>query len=332
MIKEPAFFALLLLFTTAIATLFTVIGYGHGFLINMIFSDCITFGIILINAPLIPRIARGWRRLLTFTFTLPTSVLLGSNLAYLISGIQKSTDMFWQIQVIGLMFGVVGVTVFMLADRVQKLDAEIRQRCLDEAERSRREMEAHLKLLQAQIEPHFLFNTLANVASLIETDAACARILLDRLIDWLRFALIRVRKERATLEDELHLLENWLEIVGIRFGTRLRWLINATQAARKAPFPPMLLQPLLENAVKHGIEPKLGGGEVRVNAQVTDSLLRIEVNDDGVGLSVDSTGSGAGLENVRSRLAALYGKLGHLSVTDNEQGGVTALLEMPCVH
>lgn len=328
--KLLAGIALLLLFNTAIAALLTVIAYGHGFWINLLFSQCIGIAIALVNIPLVPRIAPGWRRWLALALTLPLSVLLGSGLAYLISGVPFPSDKLWQTQAIGLMFGIIGSTLYLLAERIQALDAEVRQRRLEEAERTRRETEAHLKLLQAQIEPHFLFNTLANVSSLIETDAERARKLLDRLNDWLRIVLVRVRKENTTLDDELRLLENWLEIVGVRFGERLRWRIDATAQARGMPFPPMLLQPLLENAVRHGIEPKLGGGEVRISAGVEAGRLIVEVSDDGAGLSGQPAGAGAGLENVRARLAALYGRAGRLHVSGNGQGGVSAELELPC--
>lgn len=322
--------ALLLLFNTAIAALLTAIAFGEGFWINLLFSQCIGITIALTNVPLVLRIAPGWRRWLVIVLMLPLSVLLGNILAHLISGIPLPTDKLWSSLAVGLMFGVIGSTVFLLAQRIQTLDAEVRQRRLDEAERTRREMEAHLKLLQAQIEPHFLFNTLANVSSLIDTDAERARKLLDRLTDWLRIALVRVRRELTTLDDELRLLENWLEIVGVRFGERLRWRIDATPQARQAPIPPMLLQPLLENAVKHGIEPKLGSGEVRIKAEIADNKLIIEVSDNGVGLDQKPAGPGTGLENVRARLAALFGKRGHLSVSGNGEGGVTAILELPC--
>jgi sensor histidine kinase YesM len=199
---------------------------------------------------------------------------------------------------------------------------------MNEMESEKRQMEAQLKMLQAQIEPHFLFNTLANVSSLIDSDPALSKKLLERLNDWLRIALLRARSDSATLGDELDMLENYLQILKIRFGERLHWKVECSDEARNLNFPPMLLQPLVENAVKHGIEPKIGGGEICICTTLTDSMLHIEVSDTGVGL-VSKQDPGAGLENVRVRLSTLFGKLARLSIQENSHSGVAASLELP---
>lgn len=325
--------ALLLLFNTAIAGLLTVIEFGPGFWINLVFSQSIGVSIAMINSPLLLRIAPGWKRGLVLLAGLPLSVFLGIALAHgLIGWPLHLTPLVWQSFAIGMMFAVIGSTVFLLSERVHRLDNEVRQRRLLEAEQARRETEAHLKLLQAQIEPHFLFNTLANVGSLIDSDPPRARELLDRLNDWLRAALARTRSPQASLGDELALLENWLEILAVRFGPRLTWQFDADTDCRALPFPPMLLQPLLENAVKHGIEPKLDGGRLSVHAQRRGNRLRIEVGDDGVGLTDNSTLTGTGLTNIRARLQVLFGDAARLELNANPHGGVCAVLELPCAH
>lgn len=171
------------------------------------------------------------------------------------------------------------------------------------------------------------------MSSLIETDTTLARKLLERLIDWLRVALARARSHNTTLGDELEMLENYLQILKIRFGERLNWSMDVTENIRSASFPPMLLQPLVENAVRHGIEPKIGGGSLQIRAQADGNQLRISLHDDGVGFSSDTDNkSGAGLENVRARLDALYGEAGKLVLESNTGGGMTATLEIPlCV-
>ena len=325
--------ALLLLFNTAIAALLTVIEFGEGLWINLLFSQCIGFSIGLVNSPLILRLPAGWRRLAALAVGLPLSVMLGIVLAHMLLGRPfVLTNQVWQTLAIGMMFALIGSAVFLLAERIHRLDSEVRQRRLAEAEQARRETEARLKLLQAQIEPHFLFNTLANVGSLIDSDPPRARHLLDRLNDWLRIALARTRDDQSSLGDELALLENWLEILAVRFGPRLAWDIDVATDLRQLPFPPMLLQPLLENAVKHGIEPKLGGGRVRMTAWRKADRLHLEVSDDGGGFNPDAStqGQGTGLDNVRARLAALYGDAGRLTLATNAAGGVTASLELPC--
>jgi sensor histidine kinase YesM len=325
--------SLLLLFNTAIAALLTIIEFGEGFWINWVFSQCIGCSIALVNVPLILRSAPGWKRWLALAPALPLSVALGIVLAHLLLGrTLMLTPLITQSLAIGMMFAVIGSTVFLLAERIHRLDNEVRQRRLAEEAQNRRETEARLKLLQAQIEPHFLFNTLANVGSLIELDPPRARRLLDRLNDWLRVALVRARSEQTTLGDELCLLENWLEILTERFGARLTWEIDADAATRSQAFPPMLLQPLVENAVKHGIEPKVGGGTVSITAHCANGRLQIKVRDDGAGFPPELTnkGAGTGLDNVRTRLTALYGDSGRLDLRTNPAGGVTATLELPC--
>jgi len=224
-----------------------------------------------------------------------------------------------------LFFGLIGAITFLMSERIE---AEVEQRKRIKGESDKREIEAHLKLLQAQIEPHFLFNTLANVSSLIDSDPATAKQLLERLNDWLRIALVRARSDSATLGDELDMLENYLQILKIRFGERLRWHIEVPEEARLLSFPPMLLQPLVENAVRHGIEPKIGGGEIGIGATIDALVLRIEVSDSGVGLVREEAG-GAGLVNVRARLNSLFGNAGHLILQTRTQGGVIATLELP---
>jgi sensor histidine kinase YesM len=323
---------LLFLFNTAIAAMLTVIDFGGGFWINFTFSQCIGWSISLVNMPLLPRIASRRRQLAVLVFTLPASVLLGMVLGHLILGLPLAfTRPLWQGTAVGLLFAVVGSLMFLLAEQVHTQEGELRQRRLEAAEQARRETEAHLKLLQAQIEPHFLFNTLANLGSLIDTDPPRARVLLDRLNDWLRAALARSRGDHTTLGDELALLENWLAILALRFGPRLRWRVEADAAARGQALPPMLLQPLVENAVKHGIEPKLGGGQVLIQASLEAGRLRIQVLDDGVGLDqAKAHAGGSGLANLRARLAALYGDAARLSLSEAPGGGVLALLDLPC--
>jgi sensor histidine kinase YesM len=318
-----------LLFNTAIAGLLTVISFGSGFWINLVFSQCIGLSIYAVNATVMCRITDKRRRWIVLALTFPASIMFGITLASWITGVGNWSDpRAWVSVVIGLFFGGIGGITYFLSERIEQLDAEVKQRQLVQSESEKRELEAHLKLLQAQIEPHFLFNTLANVSSLIESDPAQAKRLLERLNDWLRVALTRARSEHTTLADELTLLENYLQILSMRFGERLRWRIDATNEARRAPFPPMLLQPLVENAVRHGIEPNLDGGTILIHAEMKDAVLRIAVCDDGTGLS-DEIKPGTGLLNVRARLKALYGTTGRLTLESNAQGGVTATMEIP---
>ena len=191
--------------------------------------------------------------------------------------------------------------------------------------------EARLRALQAQIEPHFLYNTLANVVSLIDTQPAQARRMLERFIDYLRASLAASRADSATLGGELDLVGAYLDVLGVRMGARLRYRIEADADARARPIAPMLLQPLVENAVMHGIEPKMEGGEILVRARLADGALCVEVSDSGMGLghAPPRPGGGVGLSNLRERVRQLHGPTAQLQLIENQACGVTSRLLLP---
>jgi signal transduction histidine kinase len=194
----------------------------------------------------------------------------------------------------------------------------------------RRALEAQLRLMQAQIEPHFLFNTLANLDALIASDPPRARLMLGHLNDYLRASLAAARRERHTLGDEFALLSGFLELLAIRMGPRLDFRLDLPAALAAAPLPPMLLQPLVENAIKHGLEPKVEGGCVTVRARREGEKLVLSVEDDGVGLGATRpSGGGVGLAHVRERLAVLYGGSGSLQLRTAEGGGAVATVTIP---
>jgi signal transduction histidine kinase len=191
--------------------------------------------------------------------------------------------------------------------------------------------EARLRGLQAQIEPHFLYNTLANVLSLIDTQPAKARHMLERFIDFLRASLTASRAEHATLGAELDLAAAYLDVLTVRMGERLRYRIEADGAARAARIAPMLLQPIVENAVMHGLEPKVDGGEIVLRALFDGTHLRIEVADTGAGLSAapPRAGGGVGLANLRARLRSLYGAGAQVQLLENQPCGMTVRVLLP---
>jgi two-component sensor histidine kinase len=178
--------------------------------------------------------------------------------------------------------------------------------------------ESQLRLLQAQIEPHFLFNTLANVQSLMDHDTQRAKLMLEAFTEYLRASLSQLRSADSTLGAELDMAQSYLLLLQIRMDERLRFVIEADEQARAAIVPPLLLQPLVENAIQHGLEPKVEGGEVRISARVNDARLEICVNDDGLGLDVPRrgarSGQGVALENIRARLKTRYADNAELSL------------------
>ncbi|CAH1905065.1 Autolysin sensor kinase [Candidatus Nitrotoga sp. HW29] len=323
------FFATLA-YCTAIAGLLTLLLPREGFWHEFIFAQCIGFSIAIINSLALSRIPRGKLRYAALSVTLPISIVVGVAVAIKLTGAGDEVyPNAWQPLLIGLFFGIIASITFILFERIGQLNLEVKQRQLSQIESAKREMEAQLKMLQAQIEPHFLFNTLANVSSLIDNNPMLSKKLLERLNDWLRVALTRARSDHTTLGDELDMLENYLQILKIRFGERLRWTIDVPEDIRGLAFPPMLLQPLVENAVRHGIELKIGGGEILIQAVIKNTGLCIEVNDSGVGLPSNIDIDGTGLANVRARLTTLFGEAGKLTLENNATVGVTATLELP---
>jgi hypothetical protein len=188
--------------------------------------------------------------------------------------------------------------------------------------------EARLRVLQAQIEPHFLFNTLAHVKRLYQTDRQAGRAMLDNLLRYLTIALPQMRAGDSTLEREVGLAKAYLEIQRIRMGRRLSFDISFPDKLRSARLPPMMLLTLVENAIKHGLGPLPEGGSIRIDAKADSGSMELNVADTGRGF-VASSGGGTGLANIRARLTALYGSAGRLSLKANAPSGVTASIAVP---
>lgn len=214
--------------------------------------------------------------------------------------------------------------------RTRRLDAQALDVGADRARLEREEIEQRLQQLQAQIEPHFLFNTLANLRRLYRTQPHSAAEMTEQLQRYLRSALPQLRQRRATLGDELTLVEAYLALFRMRMGARLAYAVDAPAALRALDFPPVLLLTLVENAIKHGIDPKADGGRVDVRARRDGATLTVEVRDDGVGFGAVAGGTGVGLTNVRRRLATLFGRRAGLELRSRDDGpGVAAVVRLP---
>jgi len=190
-------------------------------------------------------------------------------------------------------------------------------------------VEARMEALQAQIEPHFLFNTLASIDQLIQTDPPRASRMQQSLIRYLRSAMPQMREGgRPTLGQQVDLSAAFLEIMAVRMEGRLQPVVNVPEGLKSAIFPSMMLQTLVENAIKHGLEPKPEGGRLEIGAAVADGMLAVHVLDTGMGFMPKASG-GVGLANIRERLKVLYQGRAELIIGVLPQGGTCATIKLP---
>jgi len=222
-----------------------------------------------------------------------------------------------------------GVKVLAGGKRRAELVARDATLKADVATLERRLTEAQMAALQAQVEPHFLFNTLALIGRLIETDPPEAAKVHAHLIAYLRSALPQMRSSGgATLGKQLDLSKAYLAIMQARMKERLAVRFEVPDFLGSAPFPPMMLQTLIENAIKHGLEPKIDGGTILVRARVDGATLVVDVCDDGVGIDLHAD-EGVGLANIRERLQLLYGAQAELVIEAPPGGGACASVRIP---
>jgi signal transduction histidine kinase len=274
------------------------------------------------------------------------AVIAGSGVGTVLTGIVKGRSLatllterlsgFVATSGLGIGFGCVVVAVYFYRERNARMRAELaRMEAEFDASRAREEkqlLSARLQLLQAQVEPHFLFNTLANVQHLTDTDPTRASEMLGSLIRYLRAALPQMREQASTLAREIAMVQAYLEIQRVRMGNRLGFTIDIPIELKTQPMPPMMLISLVENAIKHGIDPMPAGGRIDITASAigegTSAATRVTVTDTGAGLS-EHAGIGIGLGNIRERLATLYGPAARLDLHENVPHGVVASIEWP---
>lgn len=313
--------------STVIAAAITAFGsHRHGFGTNFIYSQCI--GVVTYASMDLPR-RLLWPQGVPSMVPMMGLVLVaapvgwfgGSFIASLLMGDPWAPGRMGLDTVFGflaLTAGAALVACFYFWTRERLMASE------------RGAAEARLRLLQAQIEPHFLFNTLANLQALIDVDPARAQVMLRHLDGYLRATLATTRNDWDTLAGEMALLRSYLEILTIRMGPRLAYELDLPAGLETAKVPPMLLQPLVENAIRHGLEPKVDGGIVRVSAKEDGSSLILTVEDTGHGLGTSvEAGTGVGLAHVKERLAAVYGSGAKMEIGEQPGGGVRITLRVP---
>ncbi len=325
-------------FNTIIAVFLTGAEFGDGFGNNFIFSQCI--GLSICGCILALLYLKKTDKLALQLAIVLAGLILGATLGILVgsmvSGVNlsvfgKERTFFFRIFLNALLFGSIISYFFISREQISDSKARMQEERIRRLTIEKKAAQTSLRLLQAQIEPHFLFNTLSNILSLLETDSRKAGRMLADLTRYLRSSLSDARVETATISEEMERIRSYINIYKVRMGDRLRSEIDVSESAASISFPPMLIQPLVENAIKHGLEPKVEGGEIHIKVDIVEGVLRVEVSDTGVGPGEKGGegGGGVGLSNIRERLHALYGDKGRLILEENQPSGLKAIIEAP---
>jgi signal transduction histidine kinase len=308
----------------------------------LVFAECVGLTmaacvLVLLRTRRFDRFQPTLRWLLVGLVAIPTGYFVGHQVAFLMLGEPMRRVGHPHISLIPILFTVIagGLGLHYHATR-----ETIAKEAAARSEAQRLAVESQLRLLRAQLEPHMLFNTLANVRSLLREDVDAAESMIDQLIVYLRSALAASQTESVALSREFAQLRAYLDIMALRMGPRLSYRLELPPALERTEVPPMLLQPLVENAIKHGLEPKVGHGRIEVVARALPAGIEIRICDSGLGLPADDgdgppgpsdrpANASYGLQHVRDRLRVLYGPAARLSLERREPTGVCAVVVIP---
>jgi len=322
-------------FNVVIALFLTAIKFGGSFTENLILSQCIGLSICSLVCTSFYLLAPEalFAQLLLAVVAIIAGSVIGSLFGSVITGadialLHTTPASLVQTILFGILFGAIISYIFISREKLTVSQTLIQEERIKRLHAEKKIVESDLKRLQAQIEPHFLFNTLAAILSLLESEPARGRTMLKNFTMYLRAMLSKTRSDHVTIEQEIEMITAYINIFKERMGDRLHYACHIPDTVRSRLLPPMLLQPLVENAIKHGIEPKIDGGQITITASVTGNRLRLEVADTGLGF--DNTHlAGLGLANVKERLQALYADQARLIVEENYPCGVKAIIEAP---
>ncbi len=323
--------AVMLVFNTLVALGVTTAG-ANSFGTNWVFTQCIGLSIWSFLSPMI----RAWgitsgnawaRMVLIVPLGTLWGYVLGSILASLL--LQLPLDTGWSNLTDGLRYLLLSLLIGTGATYVFVSRAELRKAKERDAAAQLSLAQAQLQLLQAQLEPHMLFNTLANLRVLITVDPARATAMLDRLVDFLRATLSASRQTLHPLSAEFARLQDYLALMAVRMGPRLKATFDLPADVAAQPVPSLLLQPLVENSIRHGLEPNVAGGSIYVSARREGNMLVLEVTDSGVGLPTPTPPAGFGLTQVREQLAAAYGAQATMECIAVSAGGTSVKVQFP---
>ncbi|HTR79986.1 MAG TPA: sensor histidine kinase [Bacteroidota bacterium] len=304
---------------------------------TFIFSMCIGFSIHFLSTIFWHRMDRFPKtiRYAALLFLFLTGGMIGTELGAAIQffvfdvhmNAEQHKHLILMNLVLAAIFGTIAVTYFGLKANVERMARQLREKELNEERLTRTKMEAELQALQAKINPHFLFNTLNSIASLISENPKAAESTVEKLSELFRYTLKNAEKNTVTLAEELSIVKTYLEIEKVRFGDRLQFELKCDPSVEGLNIPALIVQPLVENGVKHGIGPKVGGGTIRIEATQTDGQCCISVVDDGDGLKETGNKNGFGLRSIEERLRLRYGDAASLRIVPGS--GTHFLITIP---
>jgi signal transduction histidine kinase len=305
------------------------------------FIESVVLGVLVVLAVAwtVNRTTPGWRQYAAVGVAVVVATGVGTALLVVFEQMDWRTNpriprLAWWLLVLASMwlrYALIGLLVagaWLYVRAETRYASAIEQCAVDAARSDQQTAEARLAMLEAQIEPHFLFNTLAHVKRLYDVDPANGRRMLTSLIAYLAVALPQMRETRSTLGREVAHSTAYLDIQRMRMGPRLGVDVDVPESLRDAGMPPLMILTLVENAIKHGVGPQPGGGRIAIRAWDAGERLNVEVADTGQGFA-HTSGGGTGLANIRSRLAALFGREASLSLRMNSPHGVVATIVLP---
>ncbi len=299
------------------------------FAVNLVFSVCIGAVAWFFFGRVLPRLGlQGWKSAVALAVGLLLAVGIGVELALALIGlvwgpiVSPGRGMLWRVaSMVTLVMMVVSIAFDQLRARARKVE-------LRAQEAQRELLQARLQNLQDRLNPHFLFNSLNALAGLIEEDPPRAVATLERLCDLLRYGLESSEDTKTSLGRELEVLGDYLAMEELRFGDRLRWRLNVDPELREVRVPVLLLQPVVENAVKYGVAPRRAGGFIQVRGARVGQRLRLEVTDDGPGTS-EHSGTMLGEQTLRQRLELAYGDRADVQTGPHPEGGYQVRIDIP---
>ena len=321
-------------FNTAIAIFLIYLEFSGRFLETFIVTQCIGMSICacILIVHFLFKSARPFIKIPAILIAMIIGSVIGTLLGTVAAGIGTSIFFqkysLFQMIILGIVFGTIISHFIISRETISATKTLVQEEKIKRLISEKKAVESNLRLLQAQIEPHFLFNTLSNILSLLETDLEKGKYMLEDLIHYLRTSLSKTRSDTTTIGQEVEMIRSYMNIFKVRMGDRLLYQVDVPDSIKDIPFPPMLIQPLVENAIKHGLEPKIEGGEVFIRGEENEEILRLEIADTGVGFYEESD-PGTGLSNIRERLESIYGDKGRLILEDNRPCGLKAIIEVP---